>query len=302
MAEERAYAKVNLTLDILRRRPDGYHDMRMVMQSISLCDTLSVEPKAGRDIQLDTNLSFLPCDRSNIVQKAAAAFFTETGIAPAGYRVSLHKRIPVCAGTGGGSSDGAAMLRYLRRTLAPELPDGELLRIAALVGSDVPFCLFGGTALAEGRGELLQPAAPLPKCAFLLCKPDFPISTPELFAQVRAHRLRYHPDTVGMLRALAEGDLPGVCRRLYNVFEDILPRKYQKVWELKRQLMDCGAMGASMTGSGPTVFGIYAGRMEAEEAAGEMGKICRFVAVAEPVSSEEIRRAAGERGDAQPAF
>lgn len=267
MAEALAYAKINLTLDILRRREDGYHDMRMVMQSVGLCDRLTIQTGAGCGVRIDSNLSYLPEDRSNIAAKAAEAFFAETGISPVGLAVKLEKHIPVCAGMAGGSSDGAAMLRFLRDTLAPALGQEELERIGALVGSDVPFCLRGGTALAEGRGEVLTDLPPLPECTIVLCKPDFPISTPELFAAVRLRRLRCHPDTAGMREALEARDLIGVARRLYNVFEDVLPRKYRRVFELKRALLDLNALGASMTGSGPTVFGLYADHQRAMEAA-----------------------------------
>ena len=172
----------------------------------------------------------------------------------------------MCAGMAGGSSDGAAVLRLLRREYCPALPQEALEAIAARVGSDVPYCVRGGTALAEGRGECLTDLPPLPNCFLVVCKPPFPISTPELFAQVRTRRLRCHPDTAGMLAALAAGDLAGVAHRLYNVFEDVLPRKYTQVFEIKRALLDCGAMAASMSGSGPTVFGLFGNKAAAESA------------------------------------
>ncbi len=254
---EPAYAKLNLTLDILGKRPDGYHDLRMVMQSIDLKDTVSITFKERQGITLVTNLNYLPRDRNNIAVKAAELFFRETGIAPVGLTIRVDKHIPVAAGMAGGSSDGAAVLRILRRALAPGLPEAELEAMALQVGSDVPYCVRGGTALAEGRGEVLTDLPALPACSFVICKPSFPISTPELFAQVRLRRLRCHPDTAGISAALSAGDLAGVCRRVYNVFEDVLPRKYREVGEIKRLLMDLNASTASMTGSGPTVFGIF---------------------------------------------
>ena len=254
---EPAYAKLNLTLDILGKRPDGYHDLRMVMQSIDLKDTVSITFKERQGITLVTNLNYLPRDRNNIAVKAAELFFRETGIAPVGLTIRVDKHIPVAAGMAGGSSDGAAVLRILRRALAPGLPEAELEAMALQVGSDVPYCVRGGTALAEGRGEVLTDLPALPACSFVICKPSFPISTPELFAQVRLRRLRCHPDTAGISAALSAGDLAGVCRRVYNVFEDVLPRKYREVGEIKRLLMDLNASTAAMTGSGPTVFGIF---------------------------------------------
>ena len=263
---EPAWAKLNLTLDILGKRPDGYHEMRMVMQSIDLRDTVTLREETVPGIRVASSCRFLPCDETNIAAKAILRFFEATGLPCPGFSVRLDKEIPVCAGMAGGSSDGAAVLRLLRREYCPALPQEALEAIAARVGSDVPYCVRGGTALAEGRGECLTDLPPLPNCFLVVCKPPFPISTPELFAQVRTRRLRCHPDTAGMLAALAAGDLAGVAHRLYNVFEDVLPRKYTQVFEIKRALLDCGAMAASMSGSGPTVFGLFGNKAAAESA------------------------------------
>ena len=267
---EPAWAKLNLTLDILGKRPDGYHDLRMVMQSIDLCDMVSITFKERRGITLVTNLNYLPRDNSNIAVKAAELFFQETGIPPVGLTIRVDKHIPVAAGMAGGSSDGAAVLRLLRRALAPELPDRALEAMALQVGSDVPYCVRGGTALAEGRGEVLTDLPALPDCFLVVCKPSFPISTPELFARVRLRQLRCHPDTAGLSTALYNGDLSGVCRRVYNVFEDMLPRKYREVGEIKRQLMDLDAAAACMTGSGPTVFGVFTDEAMARQASEQL--------------------------------
>ena len=263
---EPAWAKLNLTLDILGKRPDGYHEMRMVMQSIDLRDTVTLREETAPGIRVASSCRFLPCDETNIAAKAILRFFEATGLPCPGFSVRLDKEIPVCAGMAGGSSDGAAVLRLLRREYCPALPQEALEAIAARVGSDVPYCVRGGTALAEGRGECLTDLPPLPNCFLVVCKPPFPVSTPELFAQVRTRRLRCHPDTAGMLAALAAGDLAGVAHRLYNVFEDVLPRKYTQVFEIKRALLDCGAMAASMSGSGPTVFGLFGNKAAAESA------------------------------------
>ena len=278
---ERAYAKLNLSLDILGKRPDGYHDLKMVMQSVSLHDTVSVTFRAGTGITLATSLGYLPRDSRNIAVKAAQAFFQGTGIAPVGLTIRLDKRVPVAAGMAGGSSDGAAVLRLLRRALAPELPEADLSAIALAVGSDVPYCLRGGTALAEGRGEVLTDLPPLPDCTLVLCKPPFPISTPELFALVG--RLRCHPDTAGLVSALERGDLAGVCRRVYNTFEEVLPRKYRAVGEIKERLMDLGADTASMTGSGPTVFAIFSEEALARRAAEALEREYPQTFLAKPV-------------------
>ena len=271
---EPAYAKLNLALDILGKRPDGYHELRMVMQSIDLQDMVALSAQEGDGVQITTDLSFLPRDGSNIAAKAARRFFEKLCLPSPGLAIDIQKRIPVCAGMAGGSSDGAAVLRILRRAYAPDLSQEELEAIGALVGSDVPYCVRGGTVLAEGRGELLTDLPPLPPCFFVVCKPDFPISTPELFAKVRVKKLRCHPDTAGMISALERQDLEGVARRLYNVFEDVLPRKYAQVFEIKRALLEEGAMASSMTGSGPTVFGIFRDQATARRAAEALRPRC----------------------------
>ena len=273
---QQAYAKLNLTLDILGKRSDGYHEMNMVMQSIDLSDTVSVSEQDNSDLTLSCSVPYLPCDESNIAAKAVRRFFEAQGTPCPGLAIHIDKHIPTCAGMAGGSSDGAAVLRVLRQMYAPDMPQERLEEIGALVGSDGPYCVRSSTALAQGRGEILTDLPALPDCYFVVCKPSFPISTPELFAQVRIKKLRCHPDTRGMLRALEEQDLEAVARRVYNVFEDILPRKYERVFEIKRKLLDLGAMTASMTGSGPTVFGIFHDENRAKEAAQVLK--CEFTA------------------------
>ncbi len=251
---EPAYAKLNLALDILGRRPDGYHEMRMVMQSIDLADQVTLSPRSEPGISVNTDLPYLPKGEGNIAAKAAVRFFEAAGLPCPGFDIDILKQIPVCAGMAGGSSDGAAVLR---RLYAPEMTEERLEEIGALVGSDVPYCVRGGAVLAEGRGERLSALPPLPPCWLVVCKPACSVSTPELFAQVRVKKLRCHPDIPGMTAALEQGDLEGVARRLYNVFEDVLPRRYSQVFEMKSALLELGAMAASMTGSGPSVFGIF---------------------------------------------
>lgn len=261
-----AYAKLNLTLDILGRRPDGYHELRMVMQSISLHDTVHLMQTQNGCIELHSGAPYLPCGPGNLAWRAAESFFEETGLSNPGLCIDIKKKIPVCAGMAGGSSDAAAVLRGLRRLYAPEMPVAALCRIGEKVGSDVPYCVFGGTALAEGRGEVLTRLAPMPACWAVVCKPPFPVSTPELFGRVREKKLTCHPDTKGVIQSLQQGDLPGVFHRIYNVFESILPEKYGEVFTIKNRLLDLGAASACMTGSGPTVFGLFTERDKAEQA------------------------------------
>ena len=250
-----ACAKLNLTLDILRKREDGYHDLQMVMQTVSLCDDVTVTLTDGDGITC--RCGDIPGDESNLAVKAARAFFAETGVKPCGLDIDIVKRIPAQAGMAGGSSDGAATLRALRKLLKPELLGDELERIAAKVGSDVPYCVRGGTALAEGRGERLTTLRDAPRFHVVLCKPEFAISTPMLFSRVKVSELWSRPDTSGMLDALHHGDAAGVASRVKNVFETVLPRDFAEVFAIKERLLRLGAEAAAMTGSGPTVFGLF---------------------------------------------
>ena len=277
-----APAKVNLALDILGRRGDGYHEMRMVMQTVSLCDTVTVEETA-EGFSLQTDGDFIPAGKKTLEQQAAEAFFRSAGLAMPSLAVTLEKRTPAYAGMGGGSADVAALLRLLRDRYCPAMEDGELERIGLTVGSDMPFCVRGGTALAEGRGEVLTDLPPLPPCAFVLCKPDFGIPTPTLFARVDGAELTNRPDVGGMAEALAAGDLEGVAARLGNVFEEVLPPEYGEVFRIKERLRELGALNAAMSGSGPTVFGIFRRRKEAERAAAALKAAYAQTYVAEPV-------------------
>lgn len=274
--EVKAYAKLNLTLDVLGKRPDGYHDLKMVMQSVDLSDRLRLETGTGRGLEVSTDKSFLPSDQRNLAAAAALRFQEAAGVDLGGFSVEIEKHIPVCAGMAGGSADAAAVLRALDALTGADLGVEALMEIGARVGSDVPYCVLGGTALAGGRGEFLTPLPPLAPCAIVLCKPGFPVSTPELFSRIDCARIRRRPDTAGMLAALEAGDLPGVAHRLYNVFEDALPaRKAAEIAEIKDALLEYGALGASMSGSGPTVFGLFDSEEAAREAYGGLSAAYR---------------------------
>ena len=277
-----APAKVNLALDILDTRPDGYHDMKMVMQTISLCDTVTVEETAA-GFELRTDGDFIPAGKKTLEQRAAEAFFEAAGLLMPGLRVTLEKVTPAYAGLGGGSADVAALLRILRDNYAPELSTEELERVGFTVGSDMPFCVRGGTALAEGRGEVLTDLSPLPDCWFVLCKPDFGIPTPTLFARVDGGELTRRPDIAGMRLSLETGDLAGVAARLGNVFEEVLPEEYHEVFLIKNRLMELGALNAVMSGSGPTVFGIFAEHETAQRAAEVLKETYQQTYLAVPV-------------------
>lgn len=253
-----AYAKLNLSLDVLGKREDGYHDLRMVMQSVQLADEISLREEAGEGISVHTNLRYLPNDERNLAAVAARKFWEKTGRAGNGLEIRIDKVIPVCAGMGGGSSDAAAVLRALNESSGAGLTLEQLAEIGSHVGSDVPYCVMGATALAEGKGEQLTALPPLPDCHIVICKPPFPISTPELFGCIDCKKIRCRPDTEGIINALRAQDLAGVARRLYNVFEDVLTdRRGTEIAEIKKEIVSGGALGAAMSGSGPTVFGIF---------------------------------------------
>lgn len=257
---ERAYAKLNLSLDVLGKQPNGYHDMRMVMQSVEFGDDIDIELTDGA-FSIDPGQPYLPADERNLAMKAARCFLDGTGL---GAAIRVTKRSPVCAGMGGGSSDAAAVLRALNRLTKAGKTEAELCTMAESLGSDVPFCVAGGTQLAEGRGEILTHLPPLPDCAIVIAKPAFAISTPVLFAEIDARRSRMRPDTAGLCEALAAGELGGVSRRMYNVFEDVLPRKWGGVFAIKAELLSGGALGAAMTGTGSAVFGLFDSEIAAQ--------------------------------------
>lgn len=261
-----AFAKINISLDIVSKMPDGYHYMRTVMQSVRLSDEITVGCVPGEGISVDAGLPFLPGDERNIATKAALAFFVYTGISGYLTNIRIKKIVPVCAGLGGGSADGACVLRILDRMFATNLGRETLELIGGKIGSDVPFCVAGGTRLAEGRGDIMTDLAPLPESHVVICKPPFACSTPELFRKVRCEKIRARPDTDGIVTALKSGDLKGVAIRMYNVFEDVLPRGVREIADIKYEMLDSGALGAAMSGSGPAVFGLFSDLASARKA------------------------------------
>lgn len=254
---EKAYAKINISLDVTGRRPDGYHEMLMVMQSVTLCDEVSIRLTEGVKSRAECSLHFVPGDERNLAVRAANRFFERVGIKNTGAHIVLKKNIPVGAGMAGGSTDAAAVLRGLNKLTDARLSSAELHVLAAEIGSDVAFCIAGGTQLASGRGEVLSPLPPLPDCSIVICKPDFSISTPELFRKLDSVKLRCHPDTAGICAALEAGDLGGIVRRMYNVFEDVPDRRRSAIAGIKSAMLDSGALGSIMTGTGSAVFGIF---------------------------------------------
>ncbi|HPE15981.1 MAG TPA: 4-(cytidine 5'-diphospho)-2-C-methyl-D-erythritol kinase [Oscillospiraceae bacterium] len=277
-----ARGKLNLTLDVLGKRADGYHDLRMIMQTVALADRLTVAEE-GTGIHVSSNLSYLPCDGRNLAARAAEAYFAAAGREAPGLAISIEKVLPVCAGVAGGSSDAAAVLRGLQEKY--NLLSKDALQAAATeIGSDVPYCLAGGTMLAEGRGEVLTSLPPMPETVVVICKPRFFVRTPMLFAAIDAAKLRCHPDTAGALEALEAGDVARLARRMYNVFEDVMPApRAAVIAAIKKTLIDGGALGAAMSGTGPTVFGLFADAAPANKTAARLRREYRDVFVSKTV-------------------
>ena len=282
---EKAYAKLNISLDVSKARADGYHDMVMVMQTVSLCDELSITLDQTGNVRAESDLRYIPRDERNLAVKAAKLYFARTGREKTGAVIRMKKRIPVGAGMAGGSSDAAAVIRALNRAFEHELTKEEMMALAEQTGSDVAFCVVGGTALAEGRGEILTPLRTIPDCSIVICKPDYSISTPELFRAIDREKLRIHPDTAGILEAIQEGNLAQICRRMYNVFEDVPDRRMKTIAEIKNRLISKGAEGAVMTGTGSAVFGIFTDENAAKKACSAMAKEVPFTCIAKPVGA-----------------
>ena len=263
---ETAGAKVNLCLEVTGKLPDGYHGVRGIMQSLEFGDTVELEPGDG-PWQVRSGLSYIPGDGDNLAARAAVLFRRLTGLGPEGGVITLQKRIPVCGGFGGGSSDAAAVLRLLNREYGFPFSWSELEEASLELGADVPFCIRGGTALAEGKGERLTPLPDLSGIHVVLCRPDFLCSTQELFRAIDRLKIRLKPDVSGMVKAVEEQDLQGVTRRMFNVFASALNRSHaEPVRDLKGPLLDDGALGAAMTGTGSGVFGLFADPASAEAA------------------------------------
>ena len=259
----KAFGKLNLTLDVLGRRSDGYHELRMLMQTVSLADDVTVAVETGGGWICDCAVS----PEDNLAIKAARAFFARTGHDPHGLTVVIEKRIPVGGGMAGGSADAAATLHALNALYGDPFSVAELCALGAQVGSDVPYCVLGGTAKAEGRGEKLTRLAPMPDCFFVTVKPDFSVSTPALFRALDAQTITCRPHTDAAIAALQKGDLPALCGCMANVFEPVLEREHPVIRDLREALMAHGALTACLTGTGSVVYGVFADKAAADAAA-----------------------------------
>ncbi len=280
---EPAYAKVNLTLDVLRKRADGYHDLKSVMQTVSLQDDIFLTPGTGKPWSLLCDKEGIPCDGRNLAWKAAQVFFDAAGLDPDGLEMRIVKRIPSQAGLGGGSSDAAAVLRGLNRHYGMPLTMEQLADLGAQVGSDVPFCVLGGTVMCEGRGERMRPLRPLPDCFFVVVKPEFPISTPELFRKIDDADIVLRPDHEGMEDALERAALSKVCERLCNVFDPVVSQEHGELDQIKAVFARCGALGWQMSGSGSAVYCITNRQEAAEQIRQELSSAYPQTFIAKPV-------------------
>lgn len=264
--ELNAYAKVNLGLDVLRRREDGYHELRMIMQTVNLYDTLTLEKTDDPGITMSCNVEGLPCDERNLVYKSAKLMF-DTYHLPGGIRMHLEKRIPMAAGMAGGSTDAAAVFNGINELYELGEAKERLCELGVKIGADVPYCIVGGTALSEGIGEVLTMLPNVPDCVVLIAKPDFDVSTKYVYENLHANSLTYHPDIDAQVAAIRAGDLKGVVKVMDNVLETVTEKKYTEITDIKKLMEEHGAMRAMMSGSGPTVFGLYENEKDAQVAA-----------------------------------
>ena len=261
----KALGKINLGLDVLGRRENGYHDVRMVMQTVYLYDEVTIEKMEEPKIEVSTNLTFLPTDESNIAYKAARLLLDEFR-PEGGVKICLKKHIPVAAGMAGGSADAAAVLFGMNRLFGFQLNMEELKKRGVLLGADVPYCLMRGTVLAEGIGEILTPLPPMPKCHVLIAKPPVSISTKTIYEKLDSREITAHPDIDGIIRGLEEQNVKAVADKLGNVLETVTEELCPVISRIKGEMKQAGAMNAMMSGSGPTVFGLFKERSAARKA------------------------------------
>jgi 4-diphosphocytidyl-2-C-methyl-D-erythritol kinase len=261
----KAYAKINLGLDVLRKREDGYHDVSMIMQSLDLHDTITIRPSTDQGIIIITNLSFLPINQDNLVYKAASLFMNTLGIED-GLHITLEKNIPVAAGLAGGSTDAAATLIGLNQLYRTGLSKEALMKLGVKLGADVPYCILLGTALSEGIGEVLTELPPMPCCSILLVKPDISVSTRYVYENLRLNEGIAHPNIDAMKSALESSDIHALTRTMDNILQTVTVKEYPIISDIKDKMKELGALTSLMSGSGPTVFGIYQNRALAKKA------------------------------------
>lgn len=264
----RAMAKVNLGLDVVRRLENGYHQVKMIMQTVGLYDELTFE-RTERGIRLEVEQEILPADESNLVWKAAKLLLESRSI-DGGVKIRLKKRIPMAAGMAGGSSDAAAVFHGLNRLYSLGMDAEEMQKLAVGIGADVPFCITGGTMLSEGIGEILTPLPPVKGGFLLIAKPDISVSTKYVYENLHVEKIGLHPDMDSVERAVREGDLERMCVRMENILETVTEKEYPVISRIKSEMKKTGALAALMSGSGPSVFGIFRTKEQAAVACESM--------------------------------
>lgn len=281
-----AYAKINLSLDVLRKRSDGYHDLQMVMQQISLCDQVHIQLSETPGISLTTDAHYLPTGSGNIAWRAAQMLGTLSGmnLSEAGVKIAITKRIPVAAGLAGGSADAAAVLKGLNQLWRLNLSVEELQKIGLQLGADVPYCLMGGSALAEGIGEKLTPLKLEKPLWVVLVKPTHSVSTREVYQGLQLDQVMKRPDNLGLINAMEQGDLKGMGQAMDNVLETVTISMVPEIKEIKKKLIEYNAIISMMSGSGPTAFGIFRDQAKAQGAGNKLTRLYREVHVAHTIS------------------
>ena len=264
IVKRKAYAKVNLGLDVIGKRADGYHEVKMIMQSIGIHDELTFSrQEKGIDLKIDR--IDLPADGNNLIYRAAKLIKESFGIKE-GVRIQLKKRIPIAAGLAGGSTDAAAVFKGMNTLFGLGMSEEKMCELGVKIGADVPYCILGGTALAEGIGEKLTPLPDAPNAVLLLAKPEISVSTKDVYGKLRVEELKFHPDIDGMTKAILRHDLAGVIERMGNVLENVTAEEYPVIGQIKDFMLNHKAVRAMMSGSGPTVFGIYEKQEDAARA------------------------------------
>ena len=258
-------AKINLGLDVTGKRPDGYHELRMVMQMINLYDKIEIIKLETPEIIVETNLSFLPVNENNIVYKAAQLLMNKFHLTQ-GVRIVLEKHIPVAAGMAGGSSDAATVLYGMNKLFSLGMTKNQMMEEGVKLGADVPYCVLRTTALSEGIGEILTTLPPMPKCHIVIAKPGISVSTKAVFGKLRVNEIEKHPDIDGIVEAIKAGSLTDIASRLGNTLEEVTIKDYPVIVQIKEDMIAQGALGALMSGSGPTVFGIFDDEKKAKNA------------------------------------
>ncbi|MDE7307129.1 MAG: 4-(cytidine 5'-diphospho)-2-C-methyl-D-erythritol kinase [Lachnospiraceae bacterium] len=266
----RAHGKINLGLDVIGKREDGYHNVRMIMQQVGLYDGIDIKrlglcTDGKRYIDIETNLRYLPVNENNLAYKAAALLMDEFDIQES-IHIKIKKLIPVAAGMAGGSSDAAAVMKGLNRMFGLRLSKKELMERGVKLGADVPYCIMGGTALAEGIGDILTPVRDIPPCYIILAKPGINVSTRVVYSELNVDKIEHHPDIDGLIRGIQINDLYAMTKKMGNVLEEVTEKMYPVIKEIKQTMLSLGAINSMMSGSGPTVFGIFDEKDTAKQA------------------------------------